>query len=306
MKKEEDKLYMTHWREMRVKHLHNKAPMCEEWYNDFEAFRTWALGEGYDYDNEEFMFTLQRKDKNKPFGPENCFWRLKGIRQNEKIKQEGQLFSEKQKIDICEEYVNSTISTRDLAKKYNVCQRSIMNVLVAAGITAKSRKVVVKSLPNEEWRLVPGFENKYYVSNLGRVKCTNYKGTGAESLMQPNMHDGYMELALSSKEKTKTVKVHRLVAQLFIPNPNNYPVVNHKNEIRSDNRVENLEWCTQRYNCAYSNAYRVVAINPLTKEEKEYISIQSTKLDGFNPSLVVKCCKGIRQTHGGYVWKYIE
>lgn len=302
--KKNDKLYMTHWRFMRSEHLNKRAVMCEEWYDDFYKFKEWALGNGYKYNDPNFMYTLQRKDKNLPYSPYNCFFRTKGQRKNEEIKKEKELLTKEQIEKICNDYVNTLISTRELAKKNKVCQRTIMNVLKKNGITAQNRKTKVEDLENEVWRLIPGFGEKYYVSNLGRVKSLNYKGTGGESLMIPTLHDGYKYLCLTNNRITKPCKVHRLVAEAFIPNPNNLPFVNHKNEIRDDNRVENLEWCTPQYNVNYSNGHSVIAENMITGETRRYLSIQSTKEDGFDPSLVCKCCKGERITHGGYTWKY--
>lgn len=303
MKREEDKLYFI-WRDARQQCYHKNCSMCEEWWGDFNKFREWALGEGYEYENETYFYFLQRKDKEKPFEPSNCFFRVKGKRQNELIKSEGFSLTKEQKGQICSKYKNNTVSTRSLAKEFNVCQRTIINVLKENGINSKTRNVFVKSVDGEEWKLIPGFGDKYYISSLGRIKSMNYKGM-AEALMQPRFDNGYLNVALTYKGISKVKKIHRLVAEAFIPNPNNYEIVNHKNEIRHDNRVENLEWCSQEYNARYSSACKVMATDPLTGEIKTYDSIQSTKFDGFNPSLVVKCCKGERTTHGGKTWKYM-
>lgn len=302
--KKHDKLYMTHWRFMRSEHLNGRGVMCQEWYDDFYKFREWALGNGYKYDDPKFMYTLQRKDKNEPFCPENCFFRQKGKKNIELIEKEKTLFTEERKDEICQRYINSLISTRELAKENGVCQRTIMNILSKRGITAKDRKTKVEDLENEVWKIVPGFGDKYSVSNMGRVKSSNYKGSGGESLMFPNIQNGYEIVAFHYEGNDKFFRVHRLVAELFIPNPNNYDVVNHKNEIRNDNRAENLEWCDLDYNTKYSCGHSVIAENIITGEVRKYLSIQSTKEDGFNPSLVCKCCKGIRVTHGGFTWKY--
>lgn len=72
-----------------------------------------------------------------------------------------------------------------------------------------------------------------------------------ELKLSPNGR-GYFKILLSKNKKQYTRNVHRLVAETYIPNPNNLPVINHKNEIKNDNRVENLEWCTHQYNCIYS------------------------------------------------------
>ena len=110
----------------------------------------------------------------------------------------------------------------------------------------------------EEWRDIKGYEGLYMVSNLGRVKSLvgSYGRTRIKILDQkPDAH-GYKRVALYKNGNKEYFKVHRLVAGAFIPNPNNLPCVNHKiddYEHRSDNRVENLEWCTYEYNNNYGS-----------------------------------------------------
>ena len=232
MKREEDKLYFI-WRDARQQCYHKNCSMCEEWWGDFNKFREWALGEDYEYENETYFYFLQRKDKEKPFEPSNCFFRVKGKRQNELIKSEGFSLTKEQKGQICSKYKNNTVSTRSLAKEFNVCQRTIINVLKENGINSKMRNVFVKSVDGEEWKLIPGFGDKYYISSLGRIKSMNYKGM-AEALMQPRFDNGYLNVALTHKGISKVKKIHRLVAEAFLPNPNNYEIVNHKNEIKTD------------------------------------------------------------------------
>lgn len=108
----------------------------------------------------------------------------------------------------------------------------------------------------EEWRTVKGYEGLYEVSSLGRVRSLDrydrmnrfWKGRIL------NLHTGtggYLFVALSSNGKEKNYLVHRLVAQAFLPNPDNLPQVNHRDEVKINNRVENLEWCDREYNINY-------------------------------------------------------
>lgn len=109
-------------------------------------------------------------------------------------------------------------------------------------------------LSHEEWKPVVGWEGKYWVSSFGRVK-------GTRGILTPQRvpKTGYYSVSLEKgrkKDGTRIAKytlVHRLVAQAFIPNPNNYPQVNHKDECRTNNNVDNLEWCTPKYNMHYNN-----------------------------------------------------
>ena len=134
----------------------------------------------------------------------------------------------------------------------------------------------------EEWRDVVGFEGLYQVSNLGRVKGldrlvdTNInnvdKRISKGKLLKPQFNNkGYKRVNLCKNGTFKSVFVHRLVAEAFIPNPNNYPVVNHKDENKQNNCVENLEWCTQKYNMNWNGVMKKVGLKlRKTEEEKKY------------------------------------
>lgn len=105
----------------------------------------------------------------------------------------------------------------------------------------------------------------YLISTMGRLFTTNYKRTGRIHQMKPAKRQGYMSTVITLNGKSKSVVVHRLVAQAFIPNPQNKPQVNHINHIRFDNRVENLEWCTHRENIDHMMAHGRQTVNHGTK-----------------------------------------
>lgn len=113
---------------------------------------------------------------------------------------------------------------------------------------------------NEIWKPVVGYEGLYEISNLGRVKSlgNTLKGSrfrGIETIRRQEVSKfGYYRVALRKDRKYKHWSVHRLVAIAFLPNPDNLPVVNHKDENPKNNRVDNLEWCTHQYNINYGTA----------------------------------------------------
>ena len=101
----------------------------------------------------------------------------------------------------------------------------------------------------EEWRAVPGYEGLYEVSNKGNVRNVRRNTL----LRLPKTNDGYIRVSLYKNGIMTCFQVHRLVAEAFLPNPDNLPQVNHKNEVKSDNCVDNLEWCTAKYNNNYGS-----------------------------------------------------
>ena len=115
---------------------------------------------------------------------------------------------------------------------------------------------MVKDLNNERWVDVSGYEGLYQVSNKSRVKSLSRQkrhpsgvfGVTKEKLLSQSNTVGYLRVGLKKGKRQLSVKVHRLIAIAFIPNPLNKPQINHKNGIRIDNRIENLEWCSAKEN----------------------------------------------------------
>lgn len=193
-------------------------------------------------------------------------------------------------------------------------------------------------MENEVWQDIEGYKGLYQVSNLGRVKSLGNNRNRKEKILKSAKNNkGYLIVGLSKENKKKIFLLHRLVAQVFIPNPNNYPIVNHKNETPTDCRVENLEWCTQKYNVNYGsrNEKASKALKGKLKgkkKSKEHIEkvakaisipiVQLTKNDeyiatyqsatqvgrdlGFNNSNIIQCCKGKLKTAYKFKWQYLS
>ncbi len=166
---------------------------------------------------------------------------------------------------------------------------------------------------NEEiWKLIKGFDG-YQISNYGRVRNVN---TG--KILKPQTRpDGYISIYIGKRGSQKNRKLHRIIAEAFIPNPNNYPEVNHKNEDKSDNRIENLEWCTREYNMSYGkySLYKVPLVDSSIKViqydmnwnfVRHYNSIrEAARKTGFSKSAIQKCINKELQTVGCFIWRKV-
>ena len=158
----------------------------------------------------------------------------------------------------------------------------------------------------EIWRDIKGYEGKYMVSNLGRAKSLNYNNTGKEGIMKPQDNgDGYLFVQLCKDGKVKNCRINRLVAMAFLPNPNNLPEVNHKDENTKNNRVDNLEWCTRQYNVDYSLSKAVIGIDKVSGLILEFPSTrEAERQTGISKGNICDCLKGRVKSAGGFYWHY--
>lgn len=186
-------------------------------------------------------------------------------------------------------------------------------------------------LPNEEWRQ-SRFEN-YFISNYGRVKSlrhvhiplieTRYyhKRTYPERIVKlSTTKHGYVYFRFSKDGKLHNGLIHQLVAEAFLPNPSNLPFINHRNEDKSDNRVENLEYCSAKYNSNYGTCQQRRAVSVKQMRRNRNISIDQYTIDGmfvrhyskkgeiddagFNLKTVLRSCNHKCETSQGFVWRY--
>lgn len=177
----------------------------------------------------------------------------------------------------------------------------------------------------EEWKDVIGYEGLYQVSNYGRVKhlAQVHKNRFGECTKQEHIvgyksSNGYMYVVLHKNNKPHTVTIHSLVAKAFIPNPNGYACINHKDETHDNNNVDNLEWCDKEYNNNYgtlAERKRVIMRNhPKTSKPVwcmenniTYASAREAARNlGVCPSNIINCCNGKQHTCKGLHFMYAD
>lgn len=166
----------------------------------------------------------------------------------------------------------------------------------------------------EIWKDIPNYEGIYQVSNFGNVRrfiCNKYK------LLKHNINKkGYHSVCLCKNNIKRDFRVNRLVAEVFLPNPNNLPQVNHKDEDKNNNCVDNLEYCTQKYNINYGTG-----IDRRAKKRLHKIcqySLDNILIKVWDGAIciekelniphqnVIHCCRGNYKTSHGYIWRYYE
>ena len=179
-------------------------------------------------------------------------------------------------------------------------------------------------MENEEWRDVVGYEGRYQVSSMGRVKSLERKFIDKigreryvkECFLKPGAdRGGYLRVGLCDGEKRKTFKVHRLVCEAFHENPDNKPQVNHINEIKTDNRASNLEWATARENSNFGTRTERLGkaqskpVGQYTLDGdlvKAWQSVNEVQRQtGFSQGNVSEVANGNRKTAYGFIWKYV-
>ena len=174
----------------------------------------------------------------------------------------------------------------------------------------------------EIWKDYKDYEGLYQASNLGRMRSLDRwvkSKSGSVRLCKGKIlkpfttKNGYLQVCLWKNGKVKTFYVHRLVAEAFLPNPNNLTEVNHKDENKLNNNAENLEWCDREYNCNFGTRNERDA---LTKSKpvlqytmegefvKEWKSIRECGRNGYDQGHVAACCQGKQKYHKGFIWKY--
>lgn len=175
----------------------------------------------------------------------------------------------------------------------------------------------------EIWKDIPEYEGLYQVSNLGRVKSFKRNGNSKDRILKPSKNRcGYLQVILYKNRKTKTFTVHRLVALAFISNTLNLPCINHKDENKENNHVNNLEWCTHEYNNNYGTHNEIISKKQRNNPRTSKLILQYT-LDGefvaeypsskevervlkFSHTNINKCCQNKKKyiSHNGYIWFY--
>lgn len=166
----------------------------------------------------------------------------------------------------------------------------------------------------EIYKEIEGYEGLYEVSNLGNVKSLI-----SNKILKPiKDKDCYLFVGLYQQGKLKHHRVHRLVAEAFIENPNNLTEINHKDENKQNNTIENLEWCTREYNLAYGTHNQRSAASRINhpKRSKQVLCVETGKIYpstrdvarqlGFSQGNISQYCNGKLKQAYGYTWKYVS
>ena len=163
----------------------------------------------------------------------------------------------------------------------------------------------------EIWKDIKGYEDLYQASNTGKVRSLK------NNLILKQQCDryGYFRVILYKNSKISNKLVHRLVAEAFVPNPEKFNIVNHKDENPKNNNFSNLEWCTQKYNANYGNAQvkrlktrtkPLIAINTKTGFIREFNCINDAVREKFYYKFIKQCLNGNKKFYKGFKWLSME
>ncbi len=185
------------------------------------------------------------------------------------------------------------------------------------------KNISLESLPGEAWAPITGFESYYLISSFGRLKSLeryvvfkdNWLRLKGEQIMRLSLNKGYATTCLRAKHKRKQKELHRLVAETFIPNPENKPSVNHKDGVKYNNHVDNLEWATwseqsihkyEALNYKNPNSKKIEMIDMLNNVIETFESVAAVNRKyGYNIGNIASYCRGLlKYPPHGYKWKY--
>lgn len=174
----------------------------------------------------------------------------------------------------------------------------------------------------EIWKDIKGYEGLYQVSNFGNVKrlegkiysyITNKYETRKEHMIKTRVNNrGYKITTLSKNSKVKSFAIHRLIAQAFLPNPNNFECVNHLDGNKLNNKIDNLEWCTTQQNIQHAYKNNLMTNNKKIDQyslDNKFIKIfnsanEASRETGIAQPNITMCALGKKKTAGGYIWKH--
>lgn len=170
---------------------------------------------------------------------------------------------------------------------------------------------VIQDLEGEEWKYIEGFEGVYKISNKGRLKRIYVENRYEKLVSLYTDRTGYIRCTISYKNKRKKISIHREVAKLFVPNPQNLETVNHKDFNRTNNDVNNLEWMTVSDNIKHSvdNGRHfkkaVIQMDLDGKILKEWCSAYEVEKQlGYKSTTISRCCLGKNKTYMKSLWKF--
>ena len=182
----------------------------------------------------------------------------------------------------------------------------------------------LEDLEGEVWKDVVGYEGLYMISSEGRVKSIYYPLVYLKNktavILKCFKNNGYPCATLLKNKRRTQKKIHRLIAEAFIPNPKNLPFINHKDENRNNSVLSNIEWCDQKYNTNYGSAPERRRNGNIKSWENKCKLIKQYSLDGillntyrgkteienagFNYSHAYWCCRKRNKTSQGYIWRF--